>query len=74
MIKVACEVAVVEIDGRIIDPNMKDKPVVVVESDWRPAPGMGQHTSQLVVLTIGGKRYGVNGADIETAVKNARNR
>lgn len=72
MIKVHCEVAVIEIDGKLVDNNAKDKPVVVVESDWR-ATSMSS-PSNLIVLTIGGKKYGVQGADIETAVKNARNR
>jgi len=69
MIKIHCEVPVHEVDGQSVDSNAKDKPVIVVESDWR------QTTARTyVVLTIGGKKYTVDANDIATAVGNASTR
>jgi hypothetical protein len=69
-IRVRCEVTVVEVDGKVVDTNAKDKPVLIIEANWRPPGG----ANNLVDLSIAGHKYTVQGLDIETAVKNARNR
>lgn len=69
MIKVRCEVAVTEVDGESVDSNAKNKPVLVLESDWRPKV----NAVEMIVLVVGDHRYTINGSDVEAAVKNARN-
>ena len=63
MIRVLCEVPVIEIDNRkvsIIDNNS-----INVESHW--------NLDQCVVLVVGGKRYTVKAAELRVAIENATN-
>ncbi len=42
-------------DGREVDPNAKNHPELLIQTDWRMKQG-------LVTLTIGGVKYTVEGA------------
>jgi hypothetical protein len=61
-VKVRCEITILEIDGRAVDTNTKDKPVLVMESDWRGV----SHPN--MILTVGGKKYTVPEVDVARAV------
>lgn len=67
MSRVRTEIDVLEVDGKVVDRNAKELPMLVIESDWRASGSQ-------IKLTIGGSTYIVAASHMLAGVHNATNR